>query len=63
MFKELIIQTGVDAILKLLQQRKEKGKVKLAIFLFSKKMQNTLGTIYKEYNEALDEWEASNKVA
>ena len=63
MFKEFIIETGVDTILKILQKRKEKGKVKLANFLFSEKMQRTLGTIYKEYYEALDEWEASNEAA
>ncbi|MEM1134240.1 MAG: hypothetical protein AAGI07_00265 [Bacteroidota bacterium] len=61
MFKELIIETGMNTILKVLKRQKQrKGSSKIADFLFSDKTQNTLGTIYKEYNQALDEWEEEN---
>lgn len=62
MFKELIIDLGMDAFIKVLKRRKDKkGKSKVGDFLFSEKMQNTLATINKEYTEALDEWEEEHE--
>ena len=62
MWKQFIIDAGIDAFLNVLEKRKRnKGKSKLAEFLFSEKMQNTLGKVYTEYNQALDEWEETQE--
>lgn len=57
MFKKFIIETAIDLILQILKDKRERGKTKLADFLFSESMQNTLATVNKEYLEALTEWE------
>ena len=56
MFKQLLIQTGLQALLKLMQS---KPNSKFTKFLTSEKMQKTMADIFNHYDNLIDDWEAT----
>ena len=56
MFKQLLIQTGLQALLKLMES---KPNSKFTKFLTSEKMQKTMADIFNHYDNLIDDWEAT----
>lgn len=54
-WKSVIIEIGIDALMDVI--KKSQKVEKFGDFLFSEKMQNTLGEVYKSYTVALKNWE------